>query len=164
MTSSKYRIICVFVAVAVLFSLFPVGAHAASSSEIQKQINALKEQKNEIGSQIEEVKAQYQKHEDEIVDIIAQKNIIDQEINLLAAQIRNINEQISAYNVLIADKQEELDAAQSRYDELNEQSRERIRSMEEAGEVSYWLVLFHANSFSDLLDRLAIIVEISPIS
>ena len=82
-------------------------------------------------------------------------------INLLAAQIRNINEQISAYNVLIADKQEELDAAQSRYDELNEQSRERIRSMEEAGEVSYWSVLFHANSFSDLLDRFAIIEEIA---
>lgn len=161
MTSSKYRIICVLVAVAVLFSLFPVGAHATSSSEIQKQINALKEQKNEIESQIEEVKAEYQKNEDEIVDIIAQKNVIDQEINLLAAQIRNINEQISAYNVLIADKQEELDAAQSRYEELHEQSRVRIREMEEAGEVSYWSVLFHANSFSDLLDRLAIIEEIA---
>lgn len=161
MTSSKHRIICVFVAVAVLFSLFPVGAHATSSSEIQKQINALKEQKNEIESQIEEVKAEYQKNEDEIVDIIAQKNVIDQEINLLAAQVRNINEQISAYIVLIADKQEELDIAQSRYEELHEQSKVRIRAMEEADEVSYWSVLFHANSFSDLLDRLAIIGEIA---
>lgn len=161
MTSSKYRIICVCLAVAVLFSLFPVGAYATSSSEIQKQINALKEQKNQIESQIEEVKAEYQKNEDEIADIIAQKNVIDQEINLLAAQIRNINEQISAYNVLIADKQEELDAAQSRYEELHEQSRVRIREMEEAGDVSYWSVLFHANSFSDLLDRLAIIEEIA---
>lgn len=161
MTSSKHRIICVFVAVAVLFSLFPVGAHATSSSEIQKQINALKEQKNEIESQIEKVKAEYQKNEDEIVDIIAQKNVIDQEINLLAAQVRNINEQISAYNVLIADKQEELDIAQSRYEELHEQSKVRIRAMEEADEVSYWSVLFHANSFSDLLDRLAIIGEIA---
>lgn len=61
MTSSKYRIICVCLAVAVLFSIFPVGAYATSSSEIQKQINALKEQKNQIESQIEEVKAEYQK-------------------------------------------------------------------------------------------------------
>ena len=161
MATSKYRILCVLVAVVVFISLFPVGAHATSSSEIQKQINALKEQKNEIGRQIEKVKAEYQKNEDEIVDIIAQKNVIDQEINLLAAQITNINEQISAYNVLIADKQEELDAAQSRYEELNEQSRVRIRAMEEAGEVSYWSVLFHANSFSDLLDRITIIEEIA---
>ena len=33
--------------------------------------------------------------------------------------------------------------------------------MEEEGELSYWEVLFKANSFSDLLDRLNMVEEIS---
>ena len=37
----------------------------------------------------------------------------------------------------------------------------RIRAMEEDGSVSYWEVLFKANSFADLLDRLNMIQEIN---
>ena len=73
----------------------------------------------------------------------------------------NVNKQIATYSLLIADKQEELDNAQKRLDELNEQNKERIRAMEEEGELSYWSVLFKANSFSDLLDRLNMISEIA---
>ncbi|MBQ1264122.1 MAG: peptidoglycan DD-metalloendopeptidase family protein, partial [Oscillospiraceae bacterium] len=39
--------------------------------------------------------------------------------------------------------------------------RTRIRSMEETGTISYWSILFQANSFSDLLDRLDMIHEIA---
>ena len=87
--------------------------------------------------------------------------MIDQEIGLLSAQIININEQITAFGVLIADKQDELDNAEERYEELNEKNKERIRTMEEDGSVSYWEVLFKANSFSDLLDRLNMVEEIA---
>ena len=104
---------------------------------------------------------QYQATSDEIADIVARKNVIDQEIGLLHAEIININEQISAYSVLIADQQEELDAAEARFDQLNEDCKTRIRAMEEEGTVSYWAVLFKANSFSDLLDRLNMVEEIA---
>ncbi|MBQ8834182.1 MAG: peptidoglycan DD-metalloendopeptidase family protein [Oscillospiraceae bacterium] len=145
----------------LILGLLPTPANAASSSEIKKQINALKEQKEEIQAQIEEVKAQYQANEDEIADIVARKNVIDQEIGLLSAQIVNINEQISSFNVLIADKQDELDNAEDRYDELSAKNKERVRAMEEDGSVSYWEVIFKANSFSDLLDRLNMVAEIA---
>ncbi len=145
----------------LIAGLIPTTASAASSSEIRKQINQLKEQKEELQQQIEDVKAQYQANEDEIADIVARKNVIDQEINLLCAQIININEQISSFSVLIADKQDELDNAEARYEELNEKNKERIRTMEEDGSVSYWEVLFKANSFSDLLDRLNMVEEIA---
>ena len=36
---------------------------------------------------------------------------------------------------------------------LSEQHRERIRAMEEGGSITYWQVIFEANSFTDLLDR-----------
>ena len=131
----------------LILGLLPTRASAASSSEIKKQITALKKK-------VEETK-------EEITNIISKKNVIDQEIQLLHTQIDTINEQISSFNVLIADKQDELDNAEARYEALNEDNKLRIRTMEEEGELSYWEVLFKANSFSDLLDRLNIVEEIA---
>ena len=145
----------------LVLSLLPTKAYAASSSEIRKQINGLQEKRTEMKSQMKELQDQYKANEDEIADIVARKNLIDQEIGLLHAQVDNINEQITAYGVLIADKQDELDAAQENYDNLNEEYKTRIRTMEEEGTLSYWEVLFKANSFSDLLDRMSMIEEIA---
>ena len=146
----------------LILSLIPVPANAyESSSEIRAQINALKQEKDAIQAQIKDVKEQYKANEDEIADTIARKNVIDQEIGLLSTELININEQISAYNVLIADKQDELDNAEARYQELNENTKDRIRAMEEDGSLSYWEVLFKANSFSDLLDRMNMVEEIA---
>ena len=145
----------------LILGLLPARANAASSSEIRKQINQLKEEKEEIKDKIAEVQDQYEQNEDEIVDLISRKNVLDQEIQLLYTQIENMNQQLAAYNILIADKQDELDMAEDRYAALSEENKIRIRTMEEEGELSYWEVLFKANSFSDLLDRLNIVEEIA---
>ena len=145
----------------LLMSILPTFAGAASSGEIRKQIIALQQERKEVQNQIADVKKQYKENENEIADLIAKKNVIDQEIQLLNTQIININEQISAYNLLIADKQDELDTAEDRLETLNQENKDRIRTMEEEGEVSYWEVVFKANSFSDLLDRLNMVEEIA---
>ena len=145
----------------LFLNLIPTQAHAASSSEIRQQIKALKADKEEIEDQIKEVRGQYQANEDEITDLVNQKNTIDQEIQLLGQRIEITNQEIAAYSLLIADKQDELDEAQTRLDELNEKSKERIRAMEEEGKLSYWSIIFKANDFSDLLDRLNMIQEIN---
>ena len=145
----------------LILGLLPTPAGAASSSEIRKQINQLKEEKAEIKDKIKEVQEQYEENENEIADLISRKNVIDQEIQLLYSQIQNMNDQLAAYNILIADKQDELDMAEDRYAVLSEENKIRIRTMEEEGELSYWEVLFKANSFSDLLDRLNIVEEIA---
>ena len=146
----------------LVLGLIPTPANAyESSSEIRAQINALKQEKDAIQAQIKEVKEQYKQNEDEIADVVARKNVIDQEIGLLSAELININEQIAAFNVLIADKQDELDNAEARYAEMNENTKDRIRAMEEDGSLSYWEVLFKANSFSDLLDRMNMVEEIA---
>ena len=154
-------LIAAFLAAVLVLSLVPVRAEAASSSEIKKQINALKEEKEALQEQIEEIRGQYQANEDELLDMVNQKNVIDQEITLLTTQILNINDQVASYALLIADKQDELDDAEERLENLQEKHKERIRAMEEEGEVSYWEVLFKANSFSDLLDRLNMVQEIA---
>ena len=154
-------LIALLLAVVMVLTSVPLQADAASSSEIKKQINALKDEKAELQKKYNEIRSQYQANENEMLDMVEQKNLIDQEISLLHTQIININEQIAAYALLIADKQDELDDATKRLADLNEKHKERIRAMEEEGAISYWEVLFKANDFSDLLDRLNMIQEIS---
>ena len=144
----------------MIFSLIP-AANAASSSEIRSQINELKNKQKELGKKRDELEAEIKANDDEIVQMVARKNVVEQEIGILYAEIANINQQISAYNLLIADKQDELDEAELRYADLSAKNKERVRTMEEEGELSYWAVLFKANSFSDLLDRLNMVEEIA---
>lgn len=144
----------------LIASLIPT-ASAASSSEIQNQIDELKSQHSELEKQKEDLKSQQAENVSEIEQIVEQKNNIDQQVGILYEQVAVINQQIACYNVLIADKQEELDEAEAKLEELSEKNKERIRAMEEEGNLSYWSVLFQANSFTDLLDRLSMVEEIA---
>ena len=137
-----------------------VGAEK-SSDEIEQEIEDWKEKKEEIEKQIEELEQQISDNMDEMEEIVAQKNIIDQQVFLLYQQIQTINQEIASYSELIANKQDDLDKATARYEELKAKHKERIRAMEEDGTLSYWSVLFKANSFSDFLDRLNMIEEIA---
>ena len=141
--------------------LLPMTAQAATSGELRAQLNALKSQKAGLDAQLAELRGQLSENSSEIEKMVAEKNVIDQEIFLLYQQINNINNQIATYSMLIADKQEELVAAQAKYDDLLEKNRERIQAMEEEGEVTYWSVLFQANSFADFLDRINMVQEIA---
>lgn len=144
----------------LIMSVIPV-ASAESSSEIRQQITELEALQAELEYEMSALEEQYQENEDEIANLVNQKMLIDQEIALMLTEIDVVNQQIAAYNMLIADMQDELDAAQAELDRLTEENRERIRAMEEEGSLSYWAVLFAANSFSDLLDRMNMVEEIA---
>ncbi|MBR2311201.1 MAG: peptidoglycan DD-metalloendopeptidase family protein [Oscillospiraceae bacterium] len=147
--------------VGCLFNAMPAKVEAATASELKQQLEELEKQKDEIDAQLDELESKLSANLNEMEKIIAQKDIIDQEIFTLYQKTVNINEQISAYSALIADKQEELDEARAHLEELNRKNKERIRAMEEDGTISYWSVLFEANSFADFLDRLNMVEEIA---
>ena len=144
-----------------LIAGFIPAAHAASSSELKAQLDALKEDKAAIDAELEKLNTQLSETNDDMKEMVAQKNLIDQEIFLLYQQESNINGQIATYSLLIADKQEQLVVAETNFDDLTAKNKERIQAMEEEGELSYWSVLFEANSFSDLLDRVNMVQEIA---
>ena len=154
-------VISLILAVILVFSLLPVSASAASSAEIQKQINGLKAKKSEIQKEIDAIQKQYDANFSDMEALVAEKETIDQEMTLISSKIEATNEEISAYSQLIADTQEELEDAQEELRTLSEAHRQRVRAMEEEGELSYWEVLFKANSFTDLLDRMNMIEEIN---
>ena len=150
-----------FLAVVMVLSILPAPAFAASSKEIQKELDALKGENKEIQAKINEIQGKYDANANEMQDLVNQKDAIDQEIALLHDQVININEQITVYGQLIADAQDEMDVAQFILNGLNEKHKLRIRAMEEEGELTYWQVLFEANSFTDLLDRMNMMEEIA---
>lgn len=149
----------------LILSLFAGVASAAdnkqSSSEIKQEITDLEKENEKMEQALNDLKNQIITNEDEIDRIMGQKSLVEQQISLLNSQIRNANEQIAAYALLIADKQEELNASQEHLKKLNEQNKERIRAMEEGGQYSYWSILIQAKNFSDLLDRLNMVKEIA---
>lgn len=145
----------------LLLQLIPTPAQAASSSEIKNQINEMEKDQAELQKELDKLEKQRKENLSELKDMVAQKNIVDQQISLIHEQITSMNEQISAYAVMIADKQAELDKANEELQNLKQKHMERLRAMEEDGSLSYWYVLFEANSFTDLLDRLNMIQEIA---
>ena len=150
-----------FLTLVMVFSMVPVTAGAASSSEIKKELDDLKSENKQIQAEINAIQRKYDANASEMQVLVDKKAAIDQEIGLLNNQILNINAQIAAYGQLIADTQVELDDAEVRLSELSRKNKERIQAMEEEGTVSYWEVLFGANSFTDLLDRINMMEEIA---
>lgn len=145
----------------LLFQLIPTKAQAATSSEIKNQIDEMKKDQEALQEKLDELDSQRKENLSKMEDIIDQKNLVDQQVALLHEQIDNMNDQIAAYAVMIADKQVELDRANQELQEMKQKHMERLRAMEEDGTLSYWYVLFEANSFTDLLDRLNMIQEIA---
>lgn len=146
----------------LLAGLFTTTVSAAKSSdEIQEEIDQLEAQKAENDQKIQELQSQLSGNMEEMEAVVAEKNVIDQQITLLYEQMDNLDAQIKAYGQLVADKQAELDKAQEELDYLNKKNRERICAMEKNGTVSYWSVLFQATSFTDMLDRMYMVLQIN---
>ena len=161
MRKNGKKVLSGILAVVLAFSVLPVSAEAKSSSEIREQIKDMKQENKELEEELKGLRDQFKENENEILDMVARKDLIDQEIAILTEQITNINTQILSYGLLIADKQDELDEAQEKLAELSRKHKARIQAMEEEGSLSYWEVLFKANSFTDLLDRLNMMQEIA---
>jgi len=146
----------------LLFSSGSVGeVRAASSAQVQSEIDVLKAQEKELEKKLVELESKISENSGQIQDLVGQKAVIDQQIVLLHEQQENNQEQIQVCSEMIAHTQQELIAAEDNLQQMQQQYRERIRAMEEQGKLSYWSVLIRANSFADFLDRLVLMQEIS---
>lgn len=163
MNKPKLRRLCsALLVLSICLAALPTpGKAAESSTTIKSELNALKDKKSQIQAEINGIRQKYDATANQIQDLVNRKDAVDQEIALLHEQIQVINQEITAFGQLIADSQDDLDEAQLRLDALNEKHKDRIRSMEEGGTITYWQVLFKSNSFTELLDRMYMIEEIS---
>ncbi len=159
------RIVCVVLCVLMVGGLVTSAllsmVYAASSSEIRKELDALKSQADEIAAQGKALEEQLSANQSETQSVIDEKVAIDLRISQTEAEISNVNAQIRQYSLLIAEKQSELEDAMERQEQMNARYKARLRAMEETGKVSYWSILFKASSFSDLLSRIDSIHEVA---
>lgn len=154
-------VLCVLMVGSLVTGALMTMVGAASSSEIQKTINSLKDQAQEIADQGAALQKEIDANQSSTQSTINQKADIDNQISITEAEIQNSNALIKQYSLLIAEKQSELEDALARQQEMNETYKARLRAMEETGTVSYWAVLFKATSFSDLLSRIDSIHEVA---
>lgn len=155
-----HKLGAVVLAAALLLTMAPT-AQAESSAEIRSQINELEDEQAQIQERMDELQSQMDSNWESIEEMVAYKNNIDEQMFLLYDEIDNLDEQITYYTTLIVETQQQLDEAQAELDELNVKYKNRIRAMEEEGEISYWSVIFKSSSFTELMDRLNMVKEIA---
>ena len=143
-------LVCVVLALAMAATLF-LQAGAVTQSEI----DALKKQQQASQAKQQQLKEQLAEVKEDQAAAQQKRQILVQQLDAINGEIDNINAQIAWYDGEISKKEEERRQAEAREAEQYELFCERVRAMEEEGSVSYWSILFNANSFSDLMDRIA---------
>jgi len=156
--SGLMAVVMLFLSVVVVPSsmVVPVSADKVT----QAQIDALKADASKLASQKNELKQQLAAVAADKSKALQQKNILEQQINVIQYEINNIDAQITQYTQLIEIKTQELAQAEENERQQYALFCDRVREMEEEGEVSYWSILFNASDFSDLLDRYMMVEEI----
>lgn len=162
----KYRrviisVIALLLIVSLLAGFIVVIANAKTSAEIQAEIDDLNEQSNELETQRENLAQEIAQNQSETLTIVERKFQLDREIELMRQEVDLVNKQLHQYNLLIAERQSELDELEAQQQELFERYKLRMRAMQERGEISYWSVFFEAENFADMLNCRAMIEEIA---
>ena len=148
MKKTMKRITALVCAALMLCVLLPgtETAYADKRQELQQEYSEITQNIKELDKQLEELQAKKD-------TALQQKMILDQRNDALQRQIDTVNRQIKNTTAAI-EEYEEKEKAQ--YELFCRQ----VRQEEERGTVSYWSVLFKANSFSDLLSRMDFVNEV----
>ena len=107
-------VLAVMMAASMVLGMLPGAATAASSGEIQNQIDKLEQEQESLKQQMAELESNLAQNEKDIKSMVARKDGIDRQVALLHTQITTVKQTVTAYNLMIADSQDELDAAEKR--------------------------------------------------
>ncbi len=153
-----------FLALVMVFSLFSIlpdaKAYAATSKEIQEELDDLNGQKDEIQGRMDTIQSEIDSLDYEKANTLEKKEILDQKNMLAQEELDVIQEQIDIIDGLMSNMQEDLADARKEEEYQKELWLSRLRAMEESSDIGYMEVLFDATSFSDLLTRLDMVNEV----
>ena len=153
------RIGAVVLAVVMVFFAM-TAAMPGAQAVTQQEISDLKSQASELDAQKQELQEKLDKLANSKDAALDEKFLLEEKINVLKEQIALSEQSIEELGEMIVQKEEELAQAKEEEAKYYDEYCQRVRSMEERGNVSYLSVLFNANSFSDLLDQINAIAEI----
>ena len=157
----KRRVLCRLAVLAMTAMVLLQGTGIPTAQAVtQADIDALKGDVASLTEKKEETQAQLDALKDDKAAALQRKQLLDSQAANLQSQITSVQAQISAYGELIVQTEAELAEAEAAEAAQYEKFCQRVRAMEERGTISYWSVLFKADSFTDLLSRLDFINEI----
>ena len=165
MENRKKRRLRALLAVVCLLALLlsdaaPFSVVRDASAVTQAQIDAKKQEKKALEGQKSDLQAQLRTLQANKSAALARKENLDAQIAVICSEIANSEEQIEQYGELIDQTRQEIAETQRKHEEQYALFCARVRAMEERGTVSYWSVLFHSTSLSDLLAAVDFISEI----
>ena len=149
-------LLALLLALTVLTPTLTLPAEAVKQSDI----DALKEDANDLASQRKKLQERINALKSDKSKAIQRKELLDEQVDNTQAEINNVQRQIDTYTALIAQTEDELAEAERQEEAQYELFCARVRAMEERGDISYWAVLFRAESFTDMLSRLDAINEL----
>ena len=165
MHQSKRSIPSIIASILILsfLSVFTfLTVHATKTAdELQQEIDELERKSEEIEAEREALEQKIEANQNKTLTIVEQKAQVDREIELTHQYVENINEQIHSYNLLIAEKQAELDKLKTEQNNLLTAYKKRMRAMQERGNITYFEVMIQAKSFADMLNCRVMIEEIA---
>ena len=155
------RIIAIILALVMFISIFLIVFETVSASaNVQTQIDRLRLEKRELDRQKREIQSRINDIEFERMSQVAQKEVLDERIRLTGLEIESIMAIIGLYEALIMEKEFEVIASHNRVRAHLDIYKNRVRSMEENGLITYLEILFNSTSFADLLARWDFIADI----
>ena len=154
------RLLRALFCLALALSLTAVDVAPAAALVSQADIDALKGDAGDLKNKRKELESKLDKLAKDKSTAMQRKALLDDQISNTSAQIDNVERQIENYNLLIQQQEEALADAEKREEAQYALFCKRVRAMEEQGTVSYWSVLFKADSFTDLLSRLDFVGEV----
>ena len=148
--------LCLVLASGLVVQCFPLEASAVT----QADIDALKAQRDAIKAQRQEKQAVVEQLEAEKASVVEQKKAMDERNTYTLQQIQLNNEEIELYNDMIDQKQLEIDEAERLEAEQLQRYRNRVRAMEENGNLNYLAMILKANNLGEMLTAMDDISEI----
>lgn len=156
-------------ALALAMTMFAQYAYAsqaatvtsASIQEKEEQIAQAEEERKRLQASLSNAQEIKESLEAQKKDLNAYITGLDKELTSIVDNISALEEQIEKKETEITETQAELEDAKQTEEEQYANMVERIQYIYEHGEESYIEILFSGNSFSDMLNRMEYIEQIS---
>ena len=145
----------------VMTVLLAVTCIPAAGAVTQSEVDKMKEKQKELKGQMSQLQDEIDSLEKQQNSALDQVLVYQKQMDTLSTEINTTQDNIADYETRITETQVELEEAQKKSDEYYQLFCDRVRDMEEAGNLSYWSILFESANFSDFLDRLSFVHSVA---
>ena len=141
----------VVLAVSMLASASTVSVHAASRSELEAQLEALKAKEKQIKNSLSAASSDLSASKQRKALLDEQIDNATQQINLLAEQLAAVNKSIEEKNAQIATAETEIKAKEEAISDTHRQLGLRLRAIAKTGNLSAIQRLLNTDNYTDYL-------------